>query len=85
MGIIIPRIEVKTSGVNSEVFIDGAKIEKVRAIHFTHTPGEFPMISLDFVASDLYLDGQFVPALPKPFEQWYKEKTPPEMGEVLQD
>lgn len=83
MGIILPRIEVKTSGVNSEVFIDGAKIEKVRAIYFTHTPGKLPMMSLDFAAADLYLDGQFVPALPKPFDNWYKAKTPPEMGEVL--
>lgn len=81
---MIPKIEIRTNGVTSDVFIDGAKINNVRAVRFSHNGGDIPLMSLEFVAADLYLDGEFVPALPKPFDKWYKAKTPPEMGEALQ-
>lgn len=79
-----PKIEVKTKGIETKIFIDGQEMKKVRAIHFTHEAREIPVLSLEFVGADLYLDGEFVPALPAPFENWYKAKTPPEMGEALQ-
>jgi len=34
-------------------------------------------MSVDYVAADLYLDGEFVPALPYPFSKWYEHKKAP--------
>ena len=79
---MVPRIEISTKGMRSEVSIDGHKLDKVRSVRFEHDAGTLPVLSIDFVAADLYLDGEFVPALPEPFGNWYTEKAPSETGEA---
>jgi len=75
---MVPRIEVKTKGLNSRVYVNGQELHGVRTVHFTHEAGKLPVMSVDYVAADLYLDGEFVPTLPHPFDKWYEhKKTPP--------
>lgn len=82
---MLPKIEIKTKGAQTDIIIDGQKLPGVRSVKFEHNLGYVPIITVDIAGADFYIDGQFVPALPKPFEKWYKAKTPSEMGEVLQD
>lgn len=80
---MVPKIEIKTKGINSKVCVDGEELHGVRAVHFSHEAGKPPIMSVDYVAADLYLDGEFVPALPHPFEEWYEHKeAPPCEGEA---
>lgn len=74
---MVPRIEIKTKGVISpEILIDGKKIDKVRSLKLEMLPGKLPILSLDFVASDLYLESDFLPALPDVFMDYYTRKPP---------
>lgn len=80
---MIPRIEIKTKGINAQVLVNGEELQNVRSIRFSQNAGELPIVSVDYVAADLYLDGEFVPALPHPFEEWYQHKeAPPCEGEA---
>ena len=79
---MIPQIFVKTDGVNAELLIDGKPLKCVRAIRFEHEAGSPPVLSIDFSAADIYLDGKFVPALPEPYGQWYKRKKPEDEEEA---
>ncbi len=72
----IPKVEIKNRGITTKIFIDGQEIDHVRSVHFSHEAGgELPVLSIQFVAADLYLDGEFVPALPEPFDKWYERKA----------
>lgn len=73
----LPRIELKTSGIQTEVFIDGERLEKVRSVRLEHRAGELPILSVDYVAADLYLDGHMLPALPEHFRPYYEHKDVP--------
>ncbi len=73
----LPRIELKTGGIQTEVFIDGKRLEKVRSVRFEHRAGELPILSVDYVAADLYLDGHMLPALPEHFRPYYEQKEAP--------
>lgn len=81
---MLPKIEIKTKNIQTHVLIDGQELVGVRSLRFEQRAGERPVMTVEFAGADFYIDGQFVPALPKPFEKWYKAKTPSEMGEVLQ-
>ncbi len=63
---MIPKIVVKTDGVNAELQVDEKPLECIRAIRFEHKAGFPPVLSVDFAAADIYLEGKFVPALPAP-------------------
>lgn len=74
---MVPRIELKVKGIHTEVIIDGKPLEKVRSVCFIHKSGELPVLSVDFAAADLYMDGEFVPSLPEVFRPYYKHKETP--------
>lgn len=81
---MLPKIEIKTKGIQTRILIDEQELAGVRSLRFEHRAGGVPVMTVEFAGADFYIDGQFVPALPKPFEKWYKAKTPSETGEVLQ-
>ena len=68
------HILIKTSGIRTELFIDGKKVDRVRKITFEKNAGEEPIVCVDLIATDMEIDGELIPALPKIFEPFYKLK-----------
>lgn len=54
------RIEIKTDGAFSQIFIDGKKLNGVRNYKLEHAAGEAPTLTLDLNAFDLTVDGQML-------------------------
>lgn len=74
-----PHIEIKQDGITTEIFIDGKKLNGVRKIGFEYENKNcLPILKLDFLATDLAIDGQFIPELPEIFIDFYKRKEPTE-------
>lgn len=70
-----PKIEVKTNGISASILIDGEEFaDKVLSVSFEHDAGGLPVLSLNIPATDLSLSGEFIPALPAPFDRWYSRK-----------
>lgn len=72
------HILIKTSGIKTELFIDGKKVNKVRKIAFEKKAGEAPVVCVDLVATDMEIDGELIPELPEVFKPFYTLKEPPE-------
>ena len=57
------RIEIKTDGAFSQIFIDGKKLNGVRNYKLEHAAGKAPTLTLDLNAFDLTVDPpQFPPS-----------------------
>lgn len=54
------RIEIKTDGTSSQIFIDGRKLNDVRNYKLEHAAGKAPTLTLDLNAFDLTVDGQML-------------------------
>lgn len=54
------RIEIKTDGTSSQIFIDGRKLNGVRNYKLEHAAGKAPTLTLDLNAFDLTVDGQML-------------------------
>nr|DAG65875.1 MAG TPA: hypothetical protein [Bacteriophage sp.] len=54
------RIEIKTDGTSSQIFIDGRKLNGVRNYKLEHAAGGAPTLTLDLNAFDLTVDGQML-------------------------
>lgn len=54
------RIEIKTDGAFSQIFIDGKKLNGVRNYKLEHAAGEAPTLTLDLNAFDLTVNGQML-------------------------
>lgn len=54
------RIEIKTDGTSSQIFIDGRKLNGVRNYKLEHVAGKAPTLTLDLNAFDLTVDGQML-------------------------
>ena len=54
------RIEIKTDGAFSQIFIDGRKLNGVRNYKLEHAAGKAPTLTLDLNAFDVSVDGQML-------------------------
>lgn len=54
------RIEIKTDGAFSQIFIDGKKLNGVRNYKLEHAAGKAPTLTLDLNAFDVSVDGQML-------------------------
>ena len=54
------RIEIKTDGISSQIFIDGRKLNGVRNYKLEHVAGKAPTLTLDLNAFALTVDGQML-------------------------
>ena len=88
-----PEIVIKTDGiVNTEVFINGEKLDGVISVRFFHSyqrNSGIPSLQIDLDATNVRLDTKMLPALPEPFRSHYlpigalMEFIPKEMVEKL--
>ncbi|MCB6343656.1 hypothetical protein [Enterocloster lavalensis] len=69
------RIEVK-NGFGTQVFVNDKEVEGIREIRFKKTGGELPVLEMEFMACDVEINGQWLPRLPKMFEELYESKVP---------
>ncbi|WP_368270773.1 hypothetical protein [Enterocloster lavalensis] len=69
------RIEVK-NGFGTQVFVNDEEVEGIREIRFKKTGGELPVLEMEFMACDVEINGQWLPRLPKMFEELYESKVP---------
>ena len=69
------RIEVK-NGFGTQVFVHDKAIDGIREIRFKKTGGELPVLEMEFMACDVEINGQWLPRLPKMFEEHYERKAP---------
>lgn len=72
------HILIKTSGIRTELFIDGKKVNGVREITFEKKAGEAPVVCVDLKAVDMEIDGELIPELPEVFKPFYALKEPSE-------
>lgn len=77
-GAKMAHILIKTSGIKTELFIDGKKVNKVRKIAFEKKAGEAPVVCVDLLATDMEIDGELIPELPEIFKPFYTLKDPSE-------
>ncbi|NBI10264.1 hypothetical protein D1641_09610 [Colidextribacter sp. OB.20] len=67
------KIEIKTEGVKGKVLVDGKEMPGVRSYSVHHDAGSIPMVRLDLIGTDLFIDGNgFIPALPEVFKSFYR-------------
>ena len=67
-----PRIEIKTKGGKSEVYVNGQFVPGVGKIEFEHSPLSTPTLKLSFPAINLTWDMENVqPELPEALRLWY--------------
>lgn len=76
------HILIKTSGIKTELFIDGKKVDGIRKISFDKVAGECPVLQIALKATDIEIDGDLIPALPKILEPFYELKESPEDDSV---
>lgn len=69
------RIEVK-NGFGTQVYVNDEEVEGIREIRFKKTGGELPVLEMEFMACDVEINGQWLPRLPKMFEELYESKGP---------
>ena len=69
------RIEVK-NGFGTQVFVNDKAIDGIREIRFKKTGGDLPVLVMEFTACDVDINGQWLPRLPKMFEEHYERKAP---------
>ena len=69
------RIEVK-NGFGTQVFVNDEEVEGIREIRFKKPGGELPVLEMEFMACDVEINGQWLPRLPKMFEELYESKVP---------
>jgi hypothetical protein len=68
-----PKIEISTDGINAVVRIDGNNVsDKITGYKLRHTAGNIPVLSIDFIATNLTVDGKMVPELPDVLKPFYK-------------
>lgn len=65
------HILIKTSGIRTELFIDGKKVDGMRKITFEKKAGEVPVVCVDLKATDMEIDGELIPELPEVFKPFY--------------
>jgi len=66
------KIEIRTDGAFSKVFIDGNEVRGVRSYSLAHKAGELPSLQLDLTALDVTVDGVMGPMLPTIFQPFYE-------------
>ncbi len=69
-----PHIEIKQEGMTANVFIDGQKVNGVRKINFEYECTNcIPVLQLEFLATDMAIDGIIAPDLPEVLKPFYKK------------
>lgn len=68
-----PKIEIKEgqSRNDTEITINGKKINGVSKHVIVHEGGKAPVLQLEFPASNMTLDGKMIPELPEVFQNFY--------------
>lgn len=68
-----PQIIIKTNGTFSEIYVDGVKMEGVVGCRFLHNKrdGHLPILEIELNATNVTLDAQMLPALPKLYAGGY--------------
>ena len=74
----VPHIEIKQKGIETEIFIDGQKVHGVRKLKFEyeHT-NKAPVLQMEFLATDMKIDGVMIPDLPEALKPFYVERNCP--------
>ncbi len=74
----VPHIEIKQKGIATEIFIDGQKVKGVRKVSFERDFTNLaPVLQLEFLATDMSIDGVIVPDLPDALKPFYEKKDCP--------
>lgn len=55
-----PKIEIKTDGSISQIYVDGKKLDGVRSYKLEQTVNGIPILTLDLNAFDASVDGQML-------------------------
>lgn len=55
-----PKIEIKTDGSISQIYVDGKKLDGVRSYKLEQTVNGIPILTLDLNAFDVSVDGQML-------------------------
>lgn len=73
-----PHIEIKQKGIVTEIFIDGQKIHGVRKVKFEYDhANHVPVLQMEFLATDMEIDGVMAPSLPEVLKPFYVERNCP--------
>lgn len=48
----IAKVVVKAEGINARIFVDGVKVNGVKAFYLEHTVNQVPVVHLDIVANE---------------------------------
>lgn len=55
-----PKIEIKTDGSISQIYVDGKKLDGVRSYKLEQAVNGIPILTLDLNAFDVSVDGQML-------------------------
>lgn len=71
-----PKIEIKVEGTKSRIYIDGVMVKSVRGYSLTHSASsrDVPVLKMELEACNCTVDGEFLPALPDIFKDFYEPK-----------
>jgi hypothetical protein len=62
---MLSRIEIKTNGITSRVFIDGKELHGIESCRFEHYSESLPSLEIKFVGADVSISGQSALELPE--------------------
>ena len=78
------KIEIKTEGTITKVFVDGKIVNGVRKLSFSQEPGQVPILRLDLITDKMTINSPALLALPEVYEPFYESKSAaPEEAEAV--
>lgn len=71
------HITIESRGCQTEIFIDGKRLEGVRSVNYRHDLSirPDPYLIIEMKATDLTIDTTQIPELPYPYSEFYTRRN----------
>lgn len=70
-----PRIEIRTNGAITRVFIDGKEMHGIESCRFEYDSKSAPCLEIKFVGADVSINGQSALELPEELRRYFVKRT----------